>query len=250
MIGIIGYGFVGKTIGEVAQGANEEIYIVDPLYTENTIDDLIAVDPAFIFVCLPTNSPEDMSYLQETVRHLHENASGITVIKSTILPKYLKEFENHRLMVYNPEFLSRSTRISDFMNPPVQILGTECFDATTRLIRLYNAWGVANTNVQRVSMTEASLIKYAHNTFMAMKVTFMNHLYDIAGQEGADYKNLVDAMKSFSWMGSHHFQVPGPDGSRGFGGPCLPKDTRAWVDEYNSDLLQKVLDKNEIYRKQ
>jgi UDP-glucose 6-dehydrogenase len=49
-------------------------------------------------------------------------------------------------------------------------------------------------------------------------------------------------------MGTHHFAVPGPDGERGFGGPCLPKDTKALVDEYDIKLLSKTLELNEEYR--
>ena len=49
-------------------------------------------------------------------------------------------------------------------------------------------------------------------------------------------------------MGTHHFDVPGPDGQRGFGGPCLPKDTEALVKHFDNKLLAKVLELNTIYR--
>jgi UDP-glucose 6-dehydrogenase len=65
---------------------------------------------------------------------------------------------------------------------------------------------------------------------------------------GADWQQVNTILRNHPWMGTHHFDVPGPDGSRGFGGPCLPKDTEALVKEFDVELLKKVLEINGTYR--
>ena len=86
------------------------------------------------------------------------------------------------------------------------------------------------------------------NSFYATKVTFMNQMYDVAQQLGVNWSHISSILANHPWMGTHHFQVPGPDGERGFGGPCLPKDTEALVKEYDVELLKTVLEINQKYR--
>jgi UDPglucose 6-dehydrogenase len=86
------------------------------------------------------------------------------------------------------------------------------------------------------------------NTFYALKVTYMNSIYDVAQDMGADYATAAEILSTHPWMGSHHFAVPGPDGQRGFGGPCLPKDTKALTHKYKLALLDTVLELNKGYR--
>ena len=86
------------------------------------------------------------------------------------------------------------------------------------------------------------------NSFYATKVTFMNQMYDVANELGVDFNQVGNILSQHPWMGTHHFQVPGPDGKRGFGGPCLPKDTAALVKEYDVEILKSVLALNDKYR--
>jgi UDP-glucose 6-dehydrogenase len=76
----------------------------------------------------------------------------------------------------------------------------------------------------------------------------MNEMYDIAQQLGVDWNAVAMVLANHPWMGSHHFQVPGPDGSRGFGGPCLPKDSEALAKAFDVKLLNTVLELNKHYR--
>jgi nucleotide sugar dehydrogenase len=241
MIGIIGYGFVGKAL----EGGfpNTDKIISDPKYNNITIEQVVAADPAVIFVCVPTPTDDtEYSLLKQVLQEIKDSAyRGITAVKSTVLPRHLDEFD----IVYNPEFLSRATADTDFINPVILLLGG---DRANELLDYYRQHSILHP--QRVFVTDiktASLAKYAFNSFYATKVTFMNQIYDVAQSVGVDFNKLTDILSAHPWMGTHHFQVPGPDGERGFGGPCLPKDTAALVSEYDVELLKAVLDINRGY---
>ena len=106
-------------------------------------------------------------------------------------------------------------------------------------------------DMSRVIITNirtAALAKYAMNSFYATKITFMNGIFDAAKQMDVNYKEVANILAQHPWMGTHHFDVPGPDGFRGFGGPCLPKDTKALANTYDLPLLQQVLALNTLYR--
>jgi|SaaInlLV_10m_DNA_3_1039740.scaffolds.fasta_scaffold09679_3 UDPglucose 6-dehydrogenase len=241
-IGIIGYGMVGKAVAYGFPHCTH--YISDPQYNNNTVTDIARENPIAIFVAVPT--PTDSSGLIETqilenVLNELEKALylGLVIVKSTILPHFLAD----RAVVYNPEFLSRATSLDDFVRPPMLILGG---DRANEVLDLYKQ--CSNVVTDKVFITDiktAAFAKYAMNSFYATKITFMNELYHAYG---GDWKALTSILKEHPWMGSHHFEVPGPDGSFGFGGPCLVKDTEALASEYDMDLLTKVLELNEGIR--
>ena len=240
MIGIIGYGFVGRA---VKNGFNCKAVISDPAYNNTSISDLTVFKPDAIFVCVPTDDGDNFTILKEVLDQL-KDYQGLVIVKSTVLPDYIKDYN----IVYNPEFLSRASADYDFIRPHVQIFGgniDKCHEARDVHDRLSN---VKCDNIFFTDIQTACMTKYAMNSFYAMKLTFMNSLYDAAKTSDVDYLKMIDILKKHPWMGTHHFQVPGPDGERGFGGPCLPKDTKALAEEYNIDLLNKVLELNEGYR--
>jgi UDPglucose 6-dehydrogenase len=244
-IGIIGYGMVGKAV----QHGFDKIgnIIVDPQYNTRTIEELCEHNPIAIFVCVPTPTDDtNYSILKETLQKISATGyNGITVVKSTILPHHLEGFD----VVYNPEFLSRATSFNDFVNPPFVLLGGD-LNKTQKLADIYRQYSQVNMDcVKFTDIKTASLAKYTFNTFYATKLTFMNEIYDVASKVGVDYDNLRDVLKLNPWMmGVSHLDVPGSDGQRGFGGPCLPKDTEALAREYNVEILQKVLEINHKYR--
>lgn len=241
MIGIVGYGMVGKAVAEGFPSVRKLVY--DPhLYPESKLSDLFEADA--IFVCVPTPTDDtNYSVLRETLSNLKEY-TGLTVVKSTVLPQFIQEYN----VVYNPEFLSRATSIDDFINPEILLFGGEQ-SMCERLYTLYKQYSIVNPkHVFTTDLQTASFVKYMMNSFYATKVTFMNQMYDVAKQVGADYTKAAEICSTHPWMGTHHFKVPGPDGHRGFGGPCLPKDTQALVKMFDVDLLKTVLELNERYR--
>ena len=244
MIGIIGYGMVGKAVSNGFSKTSK--LISDPKYNDLTIEYMCGKEPDAIFVCVPTPT-DDSNYktLTDVLDRIFATSySGIVVVKSTVLPDHLASYN----VVYNPEFLSRATADNDFINPPFVLLGGD-IDKTQKLADLYRT--LSNVNMDRVFFTDiktASMAKYCMNSFYATKVTFMNQMYDVAQQLGVNWSQVTNILANHPWMGTHHFQVPGPDGERGFGGPCLPKDTEALVKEYDVELLKTVLDINQKYR--
>jgi UDPglucose 6-dehydrogenase len=241
-IGIVGYGMVGKAVEHGFQHAT--VIISDPQYNTTTIEDVCNLNPVAIFVCVPTPTDDsNYSILKEVLGEItHSGYSGLTVVKSTILPNHLAGFD----VLYNPEFLSRATSFSDFVNPPMIIIGG---DRGEELLAVYKEHSIVDTsNTLLVDISTASLAKYAMNSFYAMKITYMNQLYNIAQKLGVDYNQLTLIFKQQPWMGTHHFDVPGPDGKFGFGGPCLPKDTEAFTKEFNIALLDLTLKLNKKYR--
>jgi UDPglucose 6-dehydrogenase len=244
MIGIIGYGMVGKA---VEYGFNKTNCIIsDPDYFDVTITDVCQANPLAIFVCVPTPTDDtDYSLLRGVLRDIQiNNYAGLVIVKSTILPNYIEDFD----IVYNPEFLSRATANIDFVRPPFVLLGGDPVK-TKQVAELYRKY--SNVRLEKIIYTDvktASLAKYAMNSFYATKITFMNQMYDVAQELGVNWNGLTDILRQQPWMGTHHFQVPGPDGQRGFAGPCLPKDTEALAKEYDVELLRKVLELNSEFR--
>lgn len=244
MIGIIGYGMVGKA---VANGFSKTSKLIsDPQYNDLTIEYMCSKDVDAIFVCVPTPT-DDSNYatLTGVLDQIFEtNYNGIVVVKSTVLPDYLSPYK----VVYNPEFLSRATADQDFVNPPFVLFGGK-EELTTQLAEIYRR--DSDVRMDKVFFTDiktAAMAKYCMNSFYATKVTFMNQMYDVAQQLGINWSHISSILANHPWMGTHHFQVPGPDGERGFGGPCLPKDTEALVKEFDVELLKTVLEINQKYR--
>ena len=242
MIGIIGHGMVGKAVGHGF--SKTDVVISDPLYNNTTVSNVCNQNPEVIFVCVPTPTDDsNYSILKSVLNEIKElEYKGLTVVKSTILPMHLEEYN----VLYNPEFLSRATSFDDFVNPPMLIIGGE---RSEELLEIYKKYSTVKTD--KVFLTDiktASLAKYAMNSFYATKVAFMNEMYKIVQTLDADYNDLTDILKEHPWMGTHHFQVPGPDGKFGFGGPCLPKDTQALVNEFGNELLAEVIRLNKEHR--
>jgi UDP-glucose 6-dehydrogenase len=241
-IGIIGYGVVGKAVHAGFAGC--EVQIVDPLYTDLTIQDVCTSGVSAIFVCIPTPDTDptfnELSTLLDDI--VSNGYSGLVVVKSTALPTVLL----NRPIVYNPEFLTHRTANEDFINPTYVVVAG---DRATELVELYQTHSVVDmTNVHVVDIPTACFIKYTANTFYALKVTFMNEMIVAAGQMDADYQVATNILKTNPKMGDGHMDVPGPDGKYGYGGACLPKDVNTFLTYYNSDLLRLTRELNNKFR--
>ncbi len=124
----------------------------------------------------------------------------------------------------NPEFLREGSAIGDFMRPDRVVIGTDSERAREVLRRLYRPLYLIETPIVFTGLETAELIKYAANAFLAMKVTFINEMADLAEAVGADVHDIARGIGLDGRIG-RKFLHPGP----GFGGSCLPKDTLALV---------------------
>ena len=243
MIGIVGYGMVGKAVK--FGFPRVQVHTSDPAYNTTTIEQLCHAELTAIFVCVPTPTDDSNYSLLTGVldRIKATDYKGLVVVKSTVPPQYLEGYD----VIYNPEFLSRATSKEDFVNPPFVLIGG---NRANELVELYQEHSIVK--LDKVFVTDiktAAFAKYTMNSFYATKVTFMNEMYDVAQQLGIHWKDITTILQAQPWMGTHHFSVPGPDGKRGFGGPCLPKDTEALVKEFDIELLKTVLERNKEFRK-
>jgi UDPglucose 6-dehydrogenase len=152
------------------------------------------------------------------------------LIKCTVRPDYLNRllvnYPRHKIC-YSPEFLRAATANQDFADQTYMVLGGEDPDGMWEELFKSN---LKNLNkVVQCTLTEASMVKYTANCFLAVKLTFFNQIYDMCQANGADYNTIIDILKLDERMGTSHMQVPGSDGVRGFGGACFPKDANAFV---------------------
>lgn len=243
-IGIVGYGYVGQAVHAGFDKPNNKFIICDPKQSSITLEQLIDKHPSVIFVCVPTNDLE-FTDLNETLDTIEQSTyKGVVVVKSTVLPHVIM----NRDVVVNPEFLTQRTSTQDFINPEMLVLGG---DKASNVKWLYQMHSLVH--LKHIIMTDnvsACMIKYMMNCFYATKICFMNEMQQVINSVDANQDDIKHALRLHPWMGTHHFDVPGPDGEYGFGGACLPKDLRMFAESYDVDLFHKVLKLNELHRSQ
>jgi UDPglucose 6-dehydrogenase len=152
------------------------------------------------------------------------------VIKSTVpigTTELLSRKRGDLRIVHNPEFLTAVNSVEDFQNAQRHIIGGSQ-ESCHQLKDFYNKI-FPYTPVQIVKSKESETIKYFANSFLASKVALFNVLYDICDHFGLDYESVRDGVCSDQRIGDSHSKVPGPDGLRGFGGYCFPKDINALI---------------------
>jgi UDPglucose 6-dehydrogenase len=226
---IAGYGFVGKAVGHAIEDKNI-IHIVDPKINYNIVSDYKYAEGVIICVGTPRNQFGDCDIGQVTSVMDTVPVELPVLIKSTIAPDYLEKilklYPDHSIC-YSPEFLRAATADMDFLNQENMILGGhDPFEIWSTLFR--NTLPKLKT-IFYCTIAEASMLKYATNTFLSVKVTFFNQLFDMCRANNIDFDTVTSLLKLDDRIGMSHMQVPGPDGSRGFGGACFPKDTDAFV---------------------
>ena len=101
---------------------------------------------------------------------------------------------------------------------------------------------------------ESALIKYASNSFLAIKTSYFNQLYDVCEADGMDFDTVRHILTQDQRIGTDHSMVPGPDGNKGWGGHCFPKDTSAFIQYANGlnkpiSILDTAVQYNKTVRK-
>jgi len=244
---IVGHGFVGKAVDYGFSHPKVVKTIIDPIYN-TSLDDLSVNEIKTydaIFVCVPT--PMGSTSILDDV--MNKLPAQLVIVKSTVTPDIVKKWPSH--VVYNPEFLTEKSANEQFVDPPFHILGGEQW-ATDKVETLYTQYSLCS-HCPSYHMTgeEASFVKYSINTFLAMKVTFFNQLYDAIGETNANFATIIKAIGADDRIGPSHTKVPGFDGKQGFGGACFPKDVSAFIN-YNKQLtlLKEAAIINNSYRQQ
>lgn len=223
--GILGYGYVGKATHE-ALLKNHECVIHDKKF-DTTIDIFKEVDT--VFVCIPTDSDRDFEIIIDEISRIKKIKNNILfVIRSTLSIGQSERIQKsiNEQIIYIPEFLRERYWDTDCHKRPL-VVGYDGVDLPSWLVE---------QEIVRCSTNEAELIKMFSNNFAVVRIAFANVFYDLSEKLGADY-DLVKKTFFQIQQDQTYMDVPGHDGTRGFGGKCLPKDL---------DFLIKTLEELEI----
>ena len=195
-------------------------------------------DLIFIAVGTPTRRGDghaDLQYVFKAIEDIAPYLNGYTLIvnKSTVPVGTAREVKKLIIeknpkatfdVASNPEFLREGAAITDFMRPDRVVIGVESERASDLLRELYRPINLIEAPILFTNLESAELIKYASNAFLATKVTFINEIAALCEEVGADVHAVSKGMGLDGRIG-RKFLHPGP----GYGGSCLPKDTRALV---------------------
>lgn len=268
-IGIIGFGFVGKALHSVLKNRQHTL-VVEPKHDNAftyTLDDLIRDNPDIVFVCVPTPTVEgrcDDSIVLDYVERL-KDWPGCLVIKSTIPPSTVEKIQKIRSStVIWPELLREAHAERDIKWPDVIVVGaptTMQFQFVESFIKEETeiGWNAApslhpaRSRIRHVKPVEASIFKYAVNSFLATKTLFFHQMqrWMEASGRGENFEGVTKLLAEESRIGTTHMQAPGEHGY-GFAGSCFPKDVEALLDQvYHEDLTTfPLLDAVNVQNKQ
>jgi len=216
-------------------------------------------DAQIIFMALPTppggDGAADLSYILGAAKDVARLITEYKIIvnKSTVpvgtADKVKAVFVEHTNIevdvVSNPEFLREGVAVDDFMKPDRVVLGTQSERAKKLMAELYGPYVRQGNPILFMDERSSELTKYAANSFLATKITFMNEIANLCELVGADVDAVRKGIGSDDRIGKR-FLFPGV----GYGGSCFPKDVQALVkssDEYAYDfqILKSVMEVNE-----
>ena len=212
-----------------------------------------AAQADFVFLCVPTPSgPDggtDLGYLEAAVAEIGPSLRpGAVVVNKSTAPAGTVQLLARVLgradvsVASNPEFLRQGSAVHDFLNPDRLVVGAADVVVAERVAGLYAG---IDAPVLVTDPASAETVKYAANAFLATKLSFSNSVAALCEAVGADVDDVLEGMGYDGRIGRDYLR-PGP----GWGGSCLPKDTRslvavAFAAGYDFALLRSVVEANE-----
>ncbi len=229
-LGVIGAGVVGGALLAHLRAEGREVRVFDP--PKGHADPAVLDAADLVFVCVPTPYTRGRGF-DDT--HLLRAVSSIAgakavVIKSTVLPGTTRalqaRYPQHRFL-FNPEFLREATALDDFVHPDRQIVGhtPNSADDAERVLAL-----LPRAPFELICPAEdAEMAKYVANSFLAVKVSYANEIFDLCERLGVGFERVRDIVAADPRIGPSHTDVF-DSGYRGYGGKCLPKDSKSLLD--------------------
>ncbi len=218
-------------------------------------------DSLVIFIAVGTpprgDGSADLSYVEEVAKEIAANLDEykVVVTKSTVpvgtslkIKEIIETHKNNSTgfdVASNPEFLREGSAVYDFMHPDRVVIGTDSDAAKAILRDLYRPLYLRETPFVFTDLKTSELIKYASNSFLAMKISFINEIANLCDALGADVHVVAKGMGLDGRIGPK-FLHPGP----GYGGSCFPKDTMALLKMaqevgYHFRLVEATIQVNE-----
>jgi UDPglucose 6-dehydrogenase len=280
VLGIIGYGYVGGAIGHLCKKNNVPFATYDVIRKDereaelntDSISELVNFNESdhvcapVYFICVPTPPDSetgecDTTIVEKVIGELSQlvSKSSCVIIKSTVRPgttrKLSDKYANENLsIVFCPEFLREKTFTEDMYNAQFALIGTtnsenSVAETTLKLLYKHND----SFRVITKSAEECELFKYTINVFLSVKVWYFNELSLICDKFNVKYSDFQQLFTLEPRIGESHTDVPGHDGKRGFGGKCLPKETKAMCHlqktlGLDNTVLQRILERNSTFR--
>lgn len=255
-VAVIGMGFVGLvTAAVLADHGNTvtcievdekkidmlkkgDLYIYEPLLRELLLKNKMRVDFSsdysniegneVVFICVPTPTVDgriDLSYVRSAVLSANSvDRDVIITVKSTVVPGTASALSSYIGMdvVSNPEFLKEGNAIDDTVHPDRIVIGGKNSDYVEKVKKI---WEFTGAPVLLTTNENAELVKYASNSFLATKISFINEIANLCEKiPGTDVKSVAQGMGMDHRIGKDFLRA-----GIGFGGSCLPKDTTALV---------------------
>ena len=264
-IGIIGNGFVGRATSLLGcEGVEIVIYDLDPMKSVPVgSSPEVLTDCDLVFVCVPTPMNEDGSCNLDLVEEAVKEASKRVGPERVVIKSTVPVGTSNNLGVgFMPEFLTEANWENDFANCEYWVIGDDRYAdqyATTPLasdtikevfVLAHKAGRINHLNFQICKTKEAELVKYVRNSFLATKVSFFSEVEEFCRNINVSYELIRDLTCLDPRINKAHTLVPGPDGKRGFGGTCFPKDVSSFACQQKkvgqkSYIIEAAIERND-----